>query len=251
MRHARLMALVPTLVSSASHGFVVESVAIQAGATLEPTRGAFVNTGAGVWIEHGSSVLVAGGPGVWSDSRSELDATSFLALDERGGADDYSLVYSVKGPPFQIITPRVNAEGTFGAVTLAGTPGVDAGILDDGSAILGGAAGVAYGPGDWWGGELASAVSTVNGRPIDSMFIGNLVLTDPAAEITGADLVVRIDGRDVALPLDGSAGTDGYRLEQERDRVVAGGRELFVVVPGPGVLAAGALGLAGATRRRR
>jgi hypothetical protein len=254
MRVALVVAAVGVSLGETAGAFVVDHVRIAPGASIEPSAGSLN-------VDHQwlgpERLLVRGDPIPWQLDRDLVEANTFLALDERGGASDYSVTAFPKvGTPFPI--PRwTDPTGLdFGS----GVPGVDSGILADGSGILGGATGASWGPDPTVPPrEARSLESLVNGRTIDSMFIGTLSLTDPGATLIGDDLVALIDPDDdgpmglwdVPLGLDGGAGPFGLRLELERDRLYAGHVEMFIVVPAGGPLAAALVVAAGAGRRRR
>jgi len=211
---------------------------------------------------------VTGSATLWSNYRAAIERTSWFALDERGGASGYAFVASEgKGANEVMATaPRWNAQ--TGESITSPPAGIDGGILDDGSAIRGGEFGMAFSPSISAEFEIAGEQSQVNGRTINSIFVGNIALTDPSADLVGGPFVISLDHEaflphiagDVLLPLDGtpidvSRSKDGsvlLALEVERDRLFPGQLELFVIeVPAPGVVGLFVgLGVIAAHRRR-
>jgi hypothetical protein len=231
--------------SGAAHGFVVNTVSVRPNTMISPSVGSFFLDA--TWL-NGDNMLVTGSADDWFANQPTIESNTFLALDRQGGASGYSLLAATKGGDNVLIPEWNAATGNSIGVT---TPGVDYGILFDGSGIMGGSGGIAWDAGPGGGFAAPSADSLVNGRTIDSIFIGMISLSDPSADLVGDDLYAKIDGADILLPLDGSPGTGGYALEFERNRLYSGQVEMFIVVPTPGAL--GLLGVAGlaATRRRR
>ena len=246
------------LLAGSAHGFIANFAGIQPNEAITPSAGVFVNYYQGVWLGNGS--LVTGDPAEWNFWTPQIEATSWLAMDRYGagapgspGAPLYSDYVSYTGIPLNVPETRADT----GNYTGTGVHGVDHGILMDipghhGTAILGGADGIT------WGSDTPSAVSPLNGGNPNAVFIGNFVLQELTATLTGADLVAQIDGVDMFLALDGTPNSDGYSIVYE-DAIVTlppamggTGRQLRAyIVPGPGVAAlligAGAVGL----RRRR
>ncbi len=246
--------------AGSSYGFVVNTLSVVPGGTIQPSSGSFVNTYDGYYLGAGQGIVTGDG-NQWNDYRASIEGTSFLAIDRFGGADGFSGSANIKGGT--VVVPEHNLAS--GTELFAGTGGVNVGFISDGlgsgtaSSFAGGTAGYAWSASAANSFQAPSAVSTVNGAQVDSIFIGQFVLTDPAANLTGDDLFSKLDpdgagpnpSIDVFLPLDGSPGTAGFQLVYERDRLFAGQVEAFIVIPTPG--AAGVLGLAGlaAIRRRR
>ena len=206
----------------------------------------------------GTNSLVVKGFAAWAPpggfvigSLSYLMGTTWLAMDPLGGASGYSGV-SNPGPPLidEFSTPPAPLVTGHNGEWLGGD---NDGLQDDGSAIVGGAAGAAWGPGPSMNFSMDSEVSLVNGASVDSVFIGHFAPTDPSATLVGGDILSVIDGVNTYTPLDGSPGTGGYSLAYERGVTSLGAVyiDMFIVVPTPGV--AGLLGIAGlaAVRRRR
>jgi hypothetical protein len=247
MRTAFAASAVLALAGS-SYGFIVNSLAIQPNASIAPSSGSFLNSYAGFYLGAGKGIVTGDG-NFWSSQRSYIEGTSWLAIDRAGGADGFSgsASYGKAGVVFNV--PEFNLGN--GVELFAGVGGTDVGLLDDGSAFLGGASGYAWSAPASAGFQAPSSVSAVNGEDVDSVFIANLVLSEPGATLVGEDLFAKIDGQDVFLPLDGSPGTFGYQLAFENNRQLQGQVEVFIVIPTPG--AAGLLGVAGlaAIRRRR
>jgi hypothetical protein len=240
--------------AGSAYGFIVHSITIQAGESISPSSGSFMNSYSGFYLGAGKG-MVSGEGSFWNDSRAYIETTTWLALDRAGGADGFSgsASYGKGGIVFDV--PEFNA--SHGLETYAGTPGVDVGLLDDGSAILGGSAGYSWSAPASDEFMAPSSVSTVNGVEDDSIFIANLALTDPNAWLTGADLLVDITlggTRTVAaFPLDGWYSDCGALLYAERDRLFSGQLELFIGgIPAPGgALPIVSLAAAAWTRRRR
>jgi hypothetical protein len=238
--------------AGSSYGFIVNSLSLTPGSTLAPSSGSFVNSYSGFYLGAGKGIVTGDG-NAWNDSRSYIENTTWLAIDRAGGADGFSGSASYGKGGTVTNVPEFNLGN--GVELFTGTGGTEVGLLNDGSAFVGGTAGYAWSAPAAAGFEAPSAVSNVNGVPVDSIFIANLVLSDPAANLVGDDLFAKIDledgngGQDIFLPLDGSEGTFGFSLLFERDRQFEGQLEVFIVVPTPG--AAGVLGLAGLAAIRR
>ena len=150
-------------------------------------------------------------------------ASTWLALDPQGPrGQDASLAYgtgwaaAATTPSGQTVHfPSWNHSLVISDAGLAvnGTLGdpVDGDGLSPG--FVGGVAGFAWSPGPEANFEATSQPTLINDRFIDSLFLGHFVLTDPDAEIVGADLLVTlITGNPInpslnaRIPLDGSPG---------------------------------------------
>jgi hypothetical protein len=209
-----------------------------------------VNYYSGYWLGNGS--LVTGARSSWGNYGPAILSTTWLGVDRRGGGADIdgftnSFSLLLAGPGADPFVPEFTAAGGNWL------GGASDGLQADGSAILGGLSGVSWGAGSGDSFQAPSEVSLVNGVSVDSIFFGYFVMSDPAAVLTGTDLLVTIDGVNNFLPLDGSKGTGGYAIAYEEHVTPQGDKVLkgFVVIPTPG--AAGLLGFAGlaAIRRRR
>lgn len=252
MNHCIAVSALLALAGS-SYGFVVNQFALQPGATLSPSSGSFVNYGSGYFLGPGS--VVVDSRATWKNYGNAVLNTTWLAVDPDGGGPDvdaytnsFSRVLAGLGGD-----PSV-PEFSGSTANWLGTPG----LLNDGSAIDGGVAGVSWGAGSGDSFNATSSVSPVNAVSVDSIFFGYFVLTDPNATLTGTDLLMTINlgggnSENVFLPLDGTPSAQGYAIEYEQQLAPDGSTVLkgFVVVPTPGAM--GLMGIAGlaAIRRRR
>lgn len=238
MRSALAASAVLALAGS-SYGFIVQQFAIQPNAAITPSSGGFVNQPS----IHSPAGLVTGSFLTWKFYGSYIANSTWLGADRYGGGGVYyGQIANATNTAF-INAPEWNGD----TGNILGGPGIDGG--NPVPFIDGGPAGVTWGAGDLANFEAPSAVSPVNGQPINSVFFGQFVLTDPNAVLTGADLLVTIDGTDHFLPLDGSKGTGGYAIDYEHVGNLV--RGFVVQIPTPGSM--GLLGIAGlaAIRRRR
>ena len=243
--------------AGSSYGFIVNQVAVQPGGNITPSAGLFVNYYSCFFCGPGSVVTDA--RATWKTYGGGLLETTWLASDPAGGGaitdiftNPFSRVLAGPGADPRVPTHSGGTANWLGT----GVHGTDHGLLNDGSAILGGVAGVSWGAGAGDGFATNSSVTPVNSVSVDSVFFGYFVMSDPGAVLTGPDLLVTIDGINRFLPLDGSKGpgTGGYAIEYETG-VTPGGNRLirgFVVIPSPGTAAfLGIPGLAMFARRRR
>ncbi len=237
--------------AGSSHGFVVNQFAVQPNASIAPSSGSFVNYYSGYYLSPGS--VVTDNRGSWKNYGAAILTTTWLAMDPQG-AGDYVDAYNnplsreAAGPGANPFVPQW-AGGTANWLSALATDG----LQPDGSAILGGTAGVSWGAGPADGFAGTSQVSNIPGfGSVESMMFGHFIV-DNGATLVGQDLLSTIDGVNQFLPLDGSPGTGGFQIAYQRtdlgnglDRLVG-----FVIIPTPG--AAGLLGIAGlaAIRRRR
>lgn len=232
-----------------SYGFTVSQFQIQPNQFIEPSSGSFFNAEGGFAIALGTKNLVdTSNRGTWKDFADYLGTTTWLAVDRSGGGGVYSLPLT-GGPGPDPLAPEWNGNTTG---ELGGGTRQLRGGTDTISGIDAGPDGYIWGYDPVMPFAAPSAVTPVNGVPKDSIFFGNFGLSDTDAVLTGAPLLVTIDGVDHFLVLDGTPDPDGYRIEYERDiGALSASLRAFVVVPAPGVL--GTLSLAGLhlTRRRR
>lgn len=198
--------------TESSYGFVVWQVGIQPNQSITPSMGGFVNALSD--YVHSSAGLVTNNGDVWSTYNTTIHATTWLALDRWGGGGNfYGLTTDPSGSAGPLPCPEW--AGTYGN-TLGG-PGL--GSADPAPAITAGDGGMVWFAGDAAGFMAPSAISPVNGVGVDSVFIGQFMLTDVNAVLTGADLVVSIDDANEFLPLNGSSSADGYAIRYEEEVV--------------------------------
>ena len=223
MRRTSLAASVVLALAGSSHGFVVNQFAVQPGRAITPSSGSFVNYSSGYYTGPGSVVTDA--RSTWQSYGASILNTTWLATDPAGGGvdiDGYTNSFSrvLAGPGNDPSAPEFS--GSTANYLGAGTAGVDSGLLNDGSAILGGSAGISWGAGAGASLNAPSSVSPVNDEWLNSIFFGYFVLTDPNAVLTGAPLLMaeNLGGGQSSnwfLPLDGTQNTQSgrFRIEYE------------------------------------
>lgn len=230
-----------------SHGFTVYQLAIQPNATIAPSSGGFVNQAS----IHSPAGMVTGSYLTWKFYGSYIATSTWLGVDRYGGGGTY--FGQVANATMTAFIPAPEWNNDTG--NILGGPGL--GAANPAPNIDGGDAGVTWGAGDLANFAAPSAVSPVNGTPIDSLMIAQFVLTDPNATLTGDDLLVTFLSGDVFVPLDGSKAAEApVRIEYERELIADGQealvRAFLVAVPTPGAMGLmGITGLAALRRRRR
>ena len=160
---------------------------------------------------------------VW---RQELDfvmTSTWLAVDPFGpkgrlGTDPYGRGWAtyVSGPAGTTHAPTFtfSLSGHDAGLAVNGTLGDP--VNGDGLAagFVGGLAGIAWGPSERDGFQAHSLLSNVNGRQVDSLFVGHFVMSDPNARLVALPLIVGFSGRSPGaeattvnfVPIDGTPG---------------------------------------------
>ncbi len=251
-------------------------------ARLVPSSGSFVMQYAQPGLEDaflnpdGYTVSTSGA--VWRNTLDDVMSSTWVALDRYGPrGQDGTAAYGAgwfgetSGPGGTVARPEWNSSAAgpdsgFAVNGRLGDPvdgdGLSPGFFDS----LGGSA--------WYASvetlfRAPSAVSMVNGRMIDSVFIGHFVMSDPGATLAGDPLFVQLFDDDdtrlqFRLPLDGSEPTEifigeeiPYRLELERSTFTnplgtfTAIDAHIVEIPTPPAAALFAVGIAAGARRRR
>lgn len=263
MRRVVAASAVLTLAGTA-HAFIVSQFAIGPGGSITPSSGLFVAPIEEVVLGNGS--VVTDTSATWRHYSSYIFSGTWLGADPAGGGPDidgftnsFTRFVVGPGPGGDPTVPQWSGSAANFLAGWSQQHGIDYGIRADGTAILGGSAGISWGAGPQDSFNAYSMVSPVNGVSVDSIFFGYFVLADPNATLLGDDLIMTINdgdwtGHNVFLALDGTPSPEGYAIRYEAhvspwgDRVLKG---FVVLVPGPGVGGVGAMGALALMRRRR
>lgn len=194
---------------------------------IEPSSGSFVTQLPLVDMEDAyvdeRRIAVLPHPSLWSGEFDYVMTSTWLAVDPYGpygrtGADPYGTGWATYfDTPSGVVhapTYAFSLGGTVSGLAVNGLLGdpVNGDGLSPG--FVGGVAGFAWGPSKDDSFQARSLFSYVNGRGVDSSFVGHFVLSDPTATLAGPALIVAFSrvspGPEAAtlnaLPLDGSAG---------------------------------------------
>jgi hypothetical protein len=189
--------------------FTLSSIGLLFGdqGVIRPSQGSFITQLAEPDYENAyllaNNIAVTPDPTIWRNEPVLVMTSTWLAVDPYGpkgrlGTDAYGTGWATyKNGPAGIThapTFTFSIAADDAGLAVNGTLGdpVNGDGLSPG--FVAGHAGFGWGPSEHDGFQARSLFSSVNGREVDSLFVGHLVLSDPGADLASTRLMVAFSG---------------------------------------------------------